>query len=121
MSDRKKVVSLRGRGVAAAIPLPRDMPKVDAYVQWRVENQEEMARFLEPFMVRIKPIPGDQLLIQAAMTGSDIQLSPGDVLVLQGDQLGVVRIPESAKYRESEDPADFKKGEAGYIDPASLH
>ena len=121
MSDRKKVVPLRGRGVAAAIPLPRDLPQVDSYVQWRVENQEEVARFLEDYMVRIKPIPGDQLLIQGAITGTDLQVSPGDVLVLNKGQLGVVRIPESAKFRESDDPDDFAKGEAGYMDPDLRH
>ena len=111
MADDK----LRGRGVAASIPLPRDLPKVDGYCQWRVENQEEVARFLEPFMVRIKPIPGDQLLLQGAITGMDLQVSPGDIIILQGDQLAVIQIPESKKYRESDDPADFKKGEAGHI------
>ena len=120
MPDRKKVVSLRGRGVAAAIPLPRDLPKADSYVQWRVENQEEFARFLEPFMCRIKPIPGDQLLVQGAITGMDIQVSPGDVLILKDGRLGVVRIPESEKYRESDDSDDFKKGEAGHIAADSL-
>jgi len=109
--------NLRGRGVAAAIPHPRDLPPGCPHIQWRVENQEEVARFLEDFMVRIKPIPGDQLLIQGAFTGADIQVSPGDVLVLYNDKIGVVRVPESAKYRESDDPDDFKKGEAGYIDP----
>lgn len=116
MADNK----LRGRGVAASIPLPRDLPKVDAYVQWRVENQEEVARFLEDFMVRVKPIPGDQLLIQGAITGMDLQVSPGDVIVLNDNQLGVVRIPESAKYRESDNSDDFKKGEAGHIDSGTL-
>lgn len=90
-------------------------------MQWRVENQEEFARFLEPFMVRIKPIPGDQLLIQGAFTGIDIQVSPGDVLVIYDDRLGVIRVPESAKYRESDNPDDFKKGEAGYLDPELRH
>lgn len=108
---------LRGRGVAAGIAAPRDLPPGCPYVQWRVENQEEVARFLEDFMVRIKPIPGDQLLIQGAFTGADIQVSPGDVLVMHNDQIGVVRVPESAKYRESDNPDDFKKGEAGYIAP----
>lgn len=116
MADNK----LRGRGVAASIPLPRDLPKVDAYVQWRVENQEEVARFLEDFMVRVKAIPGDQLLIQGAITGMDLQVSPGDVIVLNDNQLGVVRIPESAKYRESDNSDDFKKGEAGHIDSGTL-
>ena len=117
MADNK----LRGRGIAAAIPLPRDLPEVDSYIQWRVENQEEFARFLEPFMVRIKPIPGDQLLIQGAFTGMDLQISPGDVLVLKDNRLGVVRIPESAKFRESDNPDDFAPGTAGHIGPDALH
>ncbi len=117
MADDK----LRGRGVAASIPVPRDLPQVDAYIQWRVENQEEVARFLEDFMCRIRPIPGDQLLIQGAFTGADIQVSPGDVLVLNNGRLGVVRIPESAKFRESDDPDDFAKGTAGYMDPDLRH
>ncbi len=71
-------------------------------------------------MVRIKPIPGDQLLIQGAITGSDFQVSPGDVLVLTDGRIGVVRIPESEKYRESDDSDDFKKGEPGHIDAGTL-
>lgn len=71
-------------------------------------------------MVRVKAIPGDQLLIQGAITGMDLQVSPGDVIVLNDNQLGVVRIPESAKYRESDNSDDFKKGEAGHIDSGTL-
>ena len=112
MADAK----LRGRGIAASIPMPRDLPKVDDYIQWRVENEEEVARFLEPFMVRIKALPGNQIMIQGAFTGMDIQVSPGDVLVLKDNQLGVVRIPESAKFRESDDPDDFAPGTAGHMD-----
>ena len=67
--------------------MPRDLPKVDSYVQWRVENEEEVARFLEPFMCRMKAIPGHQLLIQGAFTGMEIQVSPGDVLCLKDGQL----------------------------------
>lgn len=117
MADDK----LRGRGVAASIPLPRDLPKVDAYIQWRVENEEEVARFLEDFMVRMVAIPGNQLLIQGAFTGMDIQVSPGDVLCLKNGQLGVVRIPESAKFRESDDPDDFAPGTAGHMNGSAKH
>lgn len=112
---------LRGRGVAASIPMPRDLPKVDSYVQWRVENEEEVARFLEPFMCRMKAIPGNQLLIQGAFTGMEIQVSPGDVLCLKDGQLGLVRIPESKKYRESDDPDDFAPGTAGHMDTGVRH
>ena len=119
--DKKNVVSLRGRGPAFHIARPADLPPGVAFIQWRVENLEEMTRFLEPFMVRIMPIPGDQLMIQGALTAMDLQISPGDCLIVHNDKLGVVRVPESAKYRESDDPAAFKKGQAGYIDPASLN
>ena len=107
--------NIRRRGVAASIAAPRDLPPGCAHVQWRVENQEEVARFLEDHMVRIKPIPGDQLLIQGAFTGADIQVSPGDVLVLHNDKIGVIRVPESAKFRESDNPDDFAPGTAGHM------
>ena len=72
-------------------------------------------------MVRIKPIPGDQLLIQGAFTKMDLQLSPGDCLILHNDRLGVVRVPESEVYR-SGDASDFTdKRKAGYIDPHLLN
>lgn len=90
------------------LPRPSDLPDVP-WVQWRVENVEEMARFLEDFVVRMVPIPGDQLLIQSAAGKGGIQLSPGDVLVLwpatavhRSPQLGVVRAPESVPFREAD-------------------
>jgi hypothetical protein len=67
------------------------------------------------------PIPGNQLLVQGAFTGVDIQVSPGDVLVLKDGRLGVVRIPESAKFRESDDPDDFAPGTAGHMNGQPLH
>lgn len=104
-TERPKITQLWLNG----LPRPSDLPDVP-WVQWRVENEEEMARFLEDFMVRMIRIPGDQLLIQAAFSkGSDIQLSPGDVLVLwpataesPGEQLGVVRSPASVVHREAD-------------------
>lgn len=87
------------------LPRPADMPDVP-WVQWRVENHEEMARFLEDYQVRLKPIPGDQLHIQTAHTRGDIQLSPGDCLVILEHsgrkRLGVVRSPASLQVREGD-------------------
>lgn len=83
---------------------PTDLPNVPS-VQWRVENMEEVARFLEEFEVRMRPAPGDQLLVQG-LGGMNLQLSPGDVLVLHEKegraQLGVIRVPESVAHREGE-------------------
>ena len=89
------------------LPEPTDMPSGLPWVQWRVENTDEFERFLEDFEVRMKRIPGDQLLIQGAWSHWSIQLSPGDCLVLwpasaerPREQLGVIRVPESARFRE---------------------
>ncbi len=93
------------QGFLNRLPCPTDMPDVP-WIQWRVENVEEMARFLENFKVRMRPIPGDQLLIQTAFTRGDIQLSPGDCLALmqhEGRQrLAVVRSPASLQVREGD-------------------
>ncbi len=93
------------QGFLNRLPRPTDMPDVP-WVQWRVENVEEMARFLEDFMVRMRPALGDQLIVQTAFTKGDIQLSPGDCLVLMENQgrkrLGVVRVPASLQVREGD-------------------
>lgn len=88
------------------LPEPTDMPALP-WVQWRVENIDDFHRFLEDFEVRMKRIPGDQLLIQGAWAHWSIQLSPGDCLVLwpasaerPREQLGVIRVPESVRFRE---------------------
>lgn len=88
---------------------PTDMPDVP-WVQWRVENLDEMVRFLEDFEVRIATIPGDQLLIQTRWLRGDIQLAPGDSLVLMEysdrKQLGVIRVPASLQTREGDNLPD---------------
>jgi len=93
------------QGFLNRLPRPSDMPDVP-WVQWRVENQEEMSRFLEDYMVRLKLIPGDQLLVQTAFTRGDIQLSPGDCLVVMEQdgrkRLAVVRVPASLQVREGD-------------------
>lgn len=88
------------------LPVPTDMPDLP-WIQWRVENIEEMLRFLEPYECRMAPIPGDQVLIQTRFTAGDIQLSPGDCLVivkLEGgrERLGVVRAAASVVLREAD-------------------
>lgn len=90
------------------LPQPTDLPDIP-WVQWRVENFEEVDRFLEDFEVRMRPAPGNQLLIQSAASKGSIQLSPGDCLVLwpasaehPREQLGVVRAPESIVHREAD-------------------
>jgi len=76
------------------------------WIQWRVENLEEMHRFLEDYQVRMVPVPGDQLVIQTAWTKGDIQLSPGDCLALMEHEgrkrLAVVRVPASLQVREGD-------------------
>ena len=91
---------------------PTDMPDVP-WIQWKVENVDEMLRFLEPYEVRILPIPGDQLLIQTRWTRGDIQLAPGDSLVVMEyrgtPRLGVIRVPASLQTREGDNLPDHSK------------
>lgn len=100
--DRVKVT----QGFLNRLPKPDDMPDLP-WIQWRVENIEEMLRFLEPYEARMVQIPGDQVLIQTRFTGGDIQLSPGDCLLIMGaegggERLGVVRAAASVAIREAD-------------------
>jgi len=99
-----------GRGKAARIEKPTDLPKGAHYVQWRVENADELAIFLEPFVCRLRRIIGDQMLV-IFPGGSNLQLSPGDVLLVLPrtkrnpiDKLGVIHAKTTPALRESEDP-----------------
>jgi hypothetical protein len=100
-----------GRGKASGFDDPVDLPKGWKWVQWRVENADELAVFLEDFVVRMRRAPGDHMLIQSpGDRGMNLQLSPGDVLVIRpaedesGEQLGVIHSPQAVEYRESEEP-----------------
>jgi hypothetical protein len=115
--DRPKVT----QGFLNRLDRPTDMPDLP-WVQWRVENVEEVARFIEdnvvnPFGVRARfvRIPGDQLLIQTAVVNSDLQLSPGDCLILHVDRgrprLGVVRAANSVPFREADGLKDHNNPE----------
>lgn len=105
------------------LEVPSDMPDLP-WVQWRVENIEELARFVEDNIVnkfnvqaRFVRIPGDQVLIQTAVLNSDLQLSPGDCLVIHFDEargvprLGVVRSAKSVPFREADGLKDHDNPE----------
>ena len=97
-----------GRGKAAGIDAPVDLPAGWRYVQWRVENIGELQRFLEDFDVRLRPAPGDHMLVQGKYTGMDLQLSPGDCLIIKpaeddsGEQIGMIHSKNAIHHRESE-------------------
>lgn len=99
-----------GRGVADKFE-KLDLPKGWKWVQWKVENPDELAVFLEDFVVRMRRAPGDLMLIQSpGDRGMNLTLYPGDCLVIRpaadesGDQLGVVRSKLAREFAESETP-----------------
>lgn len=117
--DRPKIT----QGFLNRLDLPSDMPDLP-WVQWRVENVEEMYRFLEDeiankFDVRVRMvnIPGNQILIQTAVLTADLQLSPGDCLVIHQDpvrnipRLGVIRSKNSVPHREADGLKDHDNPE----------
>jgi hypothetical protein len=119
--ERPKVT----QGFLNRLEKPTDMPDLP-WVQWRVENVEELGRFIEDHVVnkynvraRFTRIPGDQVLIQTAVLNSDLQLSPGDCLVLaeneNGPRLGVVRARNSVPFREADGLKDHDNPE--FLDP----
>lgn len=100
-----------GRGKASQLEQNIELPKGWRGVQWLVENADELAVFLEPFVVRMRRAPGDHMLIQSpGAHGMNLQLSPGDVLVIlpatdnTGEKLGVVKSSLSDQFKESETP-----------------
>lgn len=103
------------------LDVPSDMPNLP-WVQWRVENVEEMYRWLEDNItnkfnvhVRMVNIPGHQVLIQTAVLNADLQLSPGDCLVLHEHmglpRLGIVRAKNSVPFREADGLKDHENPE----------
>ena len=94
-----------GSGKASQIALPTDLPANLNYIQWRVENIDELAVFLEPFVCRIRKVLGDQIVV-IFPGGSSIQLSPGDCLVIMEENgvemLGVIHAETTPRYRNLE-------------------
>jgi hypothetical protein len=81
------------------MPFVSDPLKELPWVQWKPEgdltdNQNEVEELLANHHTRCKRV-GDVLLLQA-WGGMDETLNPGDCLVLDGDRLGIVRVPDSA-------------------------
>ena len=76
-----------------------DLPNV----QWQVDNWDEMQDFIKDFEARCIP-DGDKLLLQA-WGGLNTWLNPGDCLVLRGDSLGIVRVPEEIDTAGVQGPA----------------
>jgi len=105
-----------GRGPAAKIDAPRDLPTGCKWVQWKVENYHDVARFLEDFVVHVRKAPPNKLLItmQGGRNIKTLEVNPGDTLVMRpetamsGPALGLVPAPDRDRFRESEDPADFR-------------
>lgn len=60
------------------------------HVQWRVDNLNEIERFLQDFQARCRVDTGDRLLLQT-WGGLDTYLNPGDTLLLDDKRLGIVR------------------------------
>ena len=63
-------------------------------VQWRLDNIDAIAAFLDKYEARVAR-DGDRLLVQA-YGGLDTHLDPGDCLILEGDKLGILRVPDGA-------------------------
>lgn len=85
-----------------------EIPNGWKYIQWRVENADELAIFLEDYDVRMRRMPGDGMLVQGRLNGMNLQLMPGDCLVIRpaqddsGEQLGVIHSAKAREFRESE-------------------
>ena len=69
-------------------------------VQWRCDNQAEIEALLHPWEVQVEK-SGDVLRVRG-MGGLDIELEPGDSLLVEDGRLGVVRVPVEAKKPLSE-------------------
>ena len=65
-------------------------------VQWQVDNLREFEEFLDAFHVRMQRAPDDCLMIQG-WGGLNVILNPGDCLLLDGDSLGIVRVPSDSE------------------------
>lgn len=100
-----------GKGKASYLRqhLP-EIPKGWKWTQWLVENPDELAVFLEDFVVRMRRGANDMMLIQSpGDKGMNLMLYPGDVLVIAptsegGERLGVVRSALAHHFAESETP-----------------
>ena len=63
--------------------------------QWKIDNQQELEKILVDFAVQFER-SGDHLLITGPM-GLEIELEPGDCVMIEGERIGVVRVPKDSK------------------------
>ena len=63
--------------------------------QWKINNQPELEKILTDFAVQFER-SGDHLLITGPM-GLEIELEPGDGVIIDGERIGVVRVPKQVK------------------------
>lgn len=80
-----------------------DLPNV----QWRVDNWDEIQDFLKDFEARC--VPDGELLLLQAWGGLSTYLNPGDCLVLRGDSLGIIRVPDELDTAGAQAPAQTDK------------
>ncbi len=68
--------------------------------QWKLNNQAEIEKLFPDFVVQFER-SGDHLLLTGPM-GMEIELEPGDCLMVDGERVGVVRVPVEAKAEKLE-------------------
>jgi len=64
-------------------------------VMWQLDNMAEFEVLLDDHVAQLEK-SGDLLRIRGPM-GLEIILKPGDCLMLDGDSLGVVRVPDAER------------------------
>ncbi len=62
-------------------------------VQWKLDNIAEIEALLDEHITQVEK-NGDQLRIRGP-DGLEIVLNPGDCLLLDGDKIGTVRVPDA--------------------------
>lgn len=63
--------------------------------QWRCDNQDEIEALLTEFVVQTER-SGDCLLIIGPL-GLEVELKPGDCLLIDGDRIGVMAVPDTER------------------------
>ena len=61
--------------------------------QWKGDNQAEIENLLSAFVVRTDRFKDDLLI--TGINGMNIELHPGDCIIVEGERLGIVRVPEA--------------------------
>lgn len=62
------------------------------HAQWKGDNAHEFVNVLRPFEAKVER-SGDNLLISGPL-GLEIELQPGEAIVVDGDKIGIVRVKQ---------------------------